>query len=149
MLSSLLLPFAIIILYFLILILGVYVILFLMTIESPIYRTDLVEMESCHCQPELYFTQNSTCDPESFEAGCAMGDGKPCVLSGCYMVDKHKQSVGFLHFINIMGLFWSYFFVMGFGDMVLASVFATWYWTFNKKILSYLTVVESFWRVTM
>lgn len=38
----------------------------------------------------------------------------------------------YIQLYNLVGLFWGTFFVMGFGQIVLAGAFASYYWTFNK-----------------
>lgn len=45
--------------------------------------------------------------------------------------------------VNVFGFFWLVFFVSAFGQMVLASVFATWYWTFHKRNLPFFAVTEA------
>ncbi|OXU26155.1 hypothetical protein TSAR_007415 [Trichomalopsis sarcophagae] len=163
-LSSLGVSFVCFLVYILILTLGVSVYFSLTTIESPDYRVYYAKnatfydqpedrmvsyKESCDCPDELGYSDDSTCDPTTFEAECYIKDeDRKCVLSGCYLHSMKSKSAGFLHLLNFLGLFWSYGFVVGYGDMILASAFATWYWTFNKKILSYLTIIEGFWRVS-
>lgn len=131
----------------LIFIVGVSVFFLLMSIETPVHRADFAPIEKCKCPIELAYWQNSTCDPSTFESRCRKPNGDHCILSGCYMVDKDSAE-GFGHFINFIGLSWSFYFFAGFNDMLLGSLFSTWYWTFNKKLLSYVNLVESFWRIS-
>ncbi|XP_058804726.1 choline transporter-like 2 [Phymastichus coffea] len=120
----------------------------LSSLESPVYKVDYADGEGCQCPTELGYSQNATCDPLAFDSQCQRETGTPCLLSGCYMLEKRAQSVGFLHLVNWLGLAWGFLLVTGFNDIVLASVFSTWYWTFDKKMLSYLSVIDSFWAVS-
>lgn len=45
--------------------------------------------------------------------------------------------------INVFGFLWGAFFVSALGQMILASVFATWYWTFRKRNLPFFAVTEA------
>lgn len=137
------------IIYLLVLLLGLKVYLALTTLESRVYQVDLANssVEACNCPVDLDYTQNASCKPRVFDDSCRTSTGEKCALSGCFLVGKERRSVDFLHFVNFLGLYWSYWFVVGLGDAVLAGTFATWYWTLNKSLLSHLTIIESFWRV--
>ncbi|KAJ8934587.1 hypothetical protein NQ314_013263 [Rhamnusium bicolor] len=52
----------------------------------------------------------------------------------------------YLQAINVFGFFWLVFFVSALGQMVLASVFAQWYWTFNKRALPFFAVTAALCR---
>lgn len=45
--------------------------------------------------------------------------------------------------VNVFGFFWLEFFVSAFGQMVLATIFATWYWTFRKRNLPFFAVTDA------
>ena len=38
-----------------------------------------------------------------------------------------------MQFVNVFGLYWGIFFFSAFGELVLAGVFARWYWVLDKK----------------
>jgi choline transporter-like protein 2/4/5 len=40
-----------------------------------------------------------------------------------------------LQWFNLFALYWSINFVTSLGELVLAGVFATWYWTWDKVLL--------------
>lgn len=44
---------------------------------------------------------------------------------------------------NGVGLFWGVFFISALCEMILASTFATWYWTFNKSNVPFFTVTTA------
>ena len=74
---------------------------------------------------ELYF-KNEKCDPEKFscpacpEASCVFHKFGPSNLEVLFQV------------YNMFALFWILFFVEALGEMVMAGVFAGWYWTMDK-----------------
>lgn len=45
-----------------------------------------------------------------------------------------------------MGAIWALYFVVAFGEMVLAATFATWYWTFHKSNVPFFTVLTGMGR---
>ena len=82
------------------------------------------------------------CDPGTFN-NCL----NTCKNASCQFFSYEKeQYVDYLHAVNIFGLFWGLFFVSALGEMVLAGTFATWYWTFNKSDVPFLTVTVSIGR---
>ncbi|KOB67587.1 Choline transporter-like protein 4, partial [Operophtera brumata] len=48
--------------------------------------------------------------------------------------------------VNLLGFFWMMFFISGVSDMMLASTFSTWYWTFKKKDLPFFTLTSGIFR---
>ena len=70
---------------------------------------------------------NEQCDQNAFscpacpEATCVFHKFGPSVLESWFQV------------YNLFGLFWFLFFIEALGEMVLAGVFAGWYWTFDKE----------------
>ncbi|KAF5306741.1 hypothetical protein FQA39_LY01499 [Lamprigera yunnana] len=66
---------------------------------------------------------------------------QPCVGSNC--PTEGGSLTIYLHVFNVFGFFWIMFFISGLADMVLASTFATWYWTFHKRNVPFFTVTEA------
>lgn len=91
---------------------------------------------------------NSPCDPNIFATSCFnVIDRKPCTYARCQFVKMDSSNViTYLHIFNVFGFFWALFFVSGLADMILASTFATWYWTFRKKDVPFFTVTQSMLR---
>lgn len=52
----------------------------------------------------------------------------------------------FVSGINVFGFFWLAFFVSALGQMVLAQVFAQWYWTVKKSTLPFFAITAAFYR---
>jgi len=53
-----------------------------------------------------------------------------------------------LQLLNIFGSFWTYWFIDSFKNMVLAHIFSTWYWTFDKKNLPIFPLTAAVVRTT-
>jgi len=53
-----------------------------------------------------------------------------------------------LHLVNMFGFLWIFWFMDAFQKMVLAHVFSTWYWTYDKKNLPMLTLTTAVVRTT-
>lgn len=52
-----------------------------------------------------------------------------------------------LQLYNLFIFFWTLFFVGALGQMILASTFATYYFTFHKEDIPFFIVASSAWRV--
>jgi len=99
-------------------------------------------LASCPTKPALA----SICSPESF-ASCNL----LCPTVKCQFV-KYTGSRDFswMQLGNVFGLFWGLSFVSAFGELVLAHVFAEWYWTRNKSLTSSLTYIrDSLFKTTV
>lgn len=48
--------------------------------------------------------------------------------------------------VHIIGFIWFYCFVTALGEMILASTFATWYWTFKKRDVPFFALATGAWR---
>ena len=95
--------------------------------ENPISKTVYKFGDSCN--PEQF---NQTCNSNS---GCKVA-GKATTLSCSFL--KYQSVVGvrgWMQWFNLFGFYWSMNFVTAFGEMVLAGVFAKWYWTKDKSQL--------------
>jgi len=91
--------------------------------ECPYNETTLLGSNS--------FLHNSPCDPVSF-IHCQ----KTCPKFECKAVNNsplYGNRSFLFHLTNLLGLYWGLFFFKGFSHMVLAMVFAKWYWTFDKR----------------
>lgn len=109
--------------------------LYLSTTGTAVYRVVLNQTE---CSA---LTNNAICNPDDF-------DNAACPSAQCKFVKMDNPSIyPLLQTLNVFGFFWLAFFASAFGEMVLASVFAQWYWTFNKRNLPFFAVTESILRV--
>jgi choline transporter-like protein 2/4/5 len=105
---------------------AVYVYLQLSTVGTPMYN---IQGSSCYCDGQQ-LSINSTCEPISFKQNCQ----KICAQARC---DLHgietnlliKLFIGYTWFEYL----WVMFFLTAFSEMVLAGVFAVWYWTMHKE----------------
>lgn len=115
----------------------VSVLLFLAGSTHPVYKA---VMDNCTCTtPNGTYKNGYVCDPETF-SDC----NRTCVSAVCQFFSYEKEKyVDYLHAFNIFGIFWGLFFVSALGEMILAGTFATWYWTFNKSDVPFLTVTVS------
>lgn len=117
----------------------VSVLLFLAGSTHPVYKP---VMDGCNCTTNTSTYKDDVCDPGTFKDCLNM-----CKNASCQFFSYEKeQYVDYLHAVNIFGLFWGLFFVSALGEMVLAGTFATWYWTFNKSDVPFLTVTFSIGR---
>ncbi|KAF5300796.1 hypothetical protein FQR65_LT09099 [Abscondita terminalis] len=104
---------------------------------------------NCRCSGEAKdYASNTPCNPNIFANNCwNIKDGMPCTLASCQFIQVESSNmVTYLHVFNIFGFFWALFFVSGLADMILASTFATWYWTFRKRDVPFFTVTHSLLR---
>jgi len=56
---------------------------------------------------------------------------------------ENSAIIPYLHVYNAFCFFWGVFFVSALGEMILASTFATWYWTFNKNDVPFFTLTTA------
>ena len=74
------------------------------------------------------YKRNDTCNPSVFNVTCSN-----CPQLSCQFTRYQKAEGGWLSnwmtWYNLFGFFWAMEFVTAFGEMVLAGVFARWYWT--------------------
>lgn len=54
--------------------------------------------------------------------------------------------VPYFHAVNVIGFFWLVFFISALGQMVLAAVFATWFWSFKKSSVPFFTLTRALGR---
>ena len=89
------------------------------------------------------YKENDTCAPDIFAAAC-----KSCPELTCQFTKYSKIGGGWfgswMNWYNIFGFLWSMELMSAFGEMVLAGVFAKWYWTWNKKDVPVCSLGASF-----
>lgn len=147
--SSILLSIFLVVVALTVLNIGFRVSLNLSSVESPIHKVHFEVIENCECSADLNYSNGSSCDPQEFNKGCRDYDtNEPCWLSGCFLVGKELKSNWIWQIVNAIAVYWCFWFVVGFSDLTLSGVFSTWYWTFNKKILNHLVMLENFWRIS-
>jgi len=104
------------------------------------YRLSSADPEASNCLatcPSSNHTIASLCSPESF-ASCQ----QLCPAVKCQFVRyTRSQDYSWMQIVNVFGLFWGISFFSAFEELVLARVFAEWYWTRNKALPSSLTYI--------
>lgn len=113
------------------------------SIEFKSYKITKELGTGCKCSEKIEFVQNETCDPLIFEAECKEDDG-PCFTSGCQFGDSDKpMHIWAMHSINALGVLWTMGFADALEEMILATVFSTWYWTLDKsQVKNFATVIS-------
>jgi len=92
------------------------------------------------------YRMNDTCSPTQFQSCASACPG----AAACQFVKYEKSSdISWQQFVNLFGLYWGVFFCTAFGEMVLAGVFATWYWTEDKNHLPGCVLGTSMWNATV
>jgi len=77
---------------------------------------------------QVYHT-NDTCNLATF-SNCS----QVCSQATCQFVKyTRNKDYEWMQFVNVFGLYWGVFFFSAFGELVLAGVFARWYWVLDKK----------------
>lgn len=127
--------------------------LFLLSIGTPhfkVYRASNFTSEVCTCTGDGkdYNTMLATCDPTIFRQNCAIqGTNSPCVSTGCFFDQiVHPTLVNYFMAYNVVAFIWIAFFISALGEMVLAGVFATWYWSIHKADVPYFVLTRSLFR---
>merc|ERR1719462_74281 len=92
--------------------------------------------------------EGDLCEPKTFNQTC----GPACPEISCQFV-KYGQNKDYvwMQMINIFGLYWGLFFFSAFGELVLAGVFAEWYWS-NDNDKSYMpscVLGSALWNATI
>ena len=86
-----------------------------------------------HDNKDEVYALYDLCDPETFEATCngpCYVNGKPTIVT-CQFTQYQKLGGlnSWMMWFNLFGFYWAMNFVTSYGEMVLAGVFAKWYWT--------------------
>ncbi|XP_045760351.1 choline transporter-like 2 isoform X3 [Maniola jurtina] len=130
---------------------GILVLMFLLSIGESAFRVvNLRNDTSCSCGG-VYTEEGASCNPLTFAEKChdtsSVGGLLPCQLASCHFTGiDNPHNVIYMHLVNLLGFFWAMFFISGVADMMLASTFSTWYWTFHKNDLPFFTLTSGIYR---
>ncbi|XP_074034090.1 choline transporter-like 2 isoform X2 [Leptinotarsa decemlineata] len=120
---------------------SIAVAVYLASIGKPLYKADVTR----GCENQSGILLNSVCDKTNFAA--VTKNLTECQEASCRFVKMQNDVLyPYLQAYNVFGFFWLAFFVSALGQMVLASVFAQWYWTFEKRRLPFFAVTSAFLR---
>ncbi|XP_049698461.2 choline transporter-like 2 isoform X1 [Helicoverpa armigera] len=127
---------------------GVLVLMYLLSIGESAFKIVNFKNDTCTCDNGIYNADNIPCDPVQFMTSCRdQNTGQACSLATCHFTGLDSpNSVVYLHLANLLGFFWTMFFISGVSDMMLASTFSTWYWTFQKRDLPFFTLTSGIFR---
>nr|XP_049698463.1 choline transporter-like 2 isoform X3 [Helicoverpa armigera] len=127
---------------------GVLVLMYLLSIGESAFKIVNFKNDTCTCDNGIYNADNIPCDPVQFMTSCRdQNTGGACSLATCHFTGLDSpNSVVYLHLANLLGFFWTMFFISGVSDMMLASTFSTWYWTFQKRDLPFFTLTSGIFR---
>lgn len=116
--------------------------LYLASVGEPVFKV-VSKTDACVCTgPAASYKNDAVCTPQIFEANCRENGGG-CINSTCHFKEINSPAlVGYFQGYNIVGFFWGVFFISAFSEMVLASTFATWYWTFHKSDVPFFTLAR-------
>ncbi|CAH0553591.1 unnamed protein product [Brassicogethes aeneus] len=108
--------------------------LYLATTGEPIYKYRTLDndtgVDKCNVVDQF-------CNP-----GYNTNSGCICKFIGTKTTAYYKYAQAY----NVFGFFWLAFFVSALSQMILAGVFAQWYWTFKKRNLPFFAVTSSVLR---
>ncbi|XP_037300766.1 choline transporter-like 2 isoform X3 [Manduca sexta] len=126
---------------------GVFIFMLILSIgENAFGVANIKNDTTCDCGG-LYTEEGQSCDPAAFALQCRDTAGGACKMAICHFMGiKNPHSVVYLHLINLLGFFWTLFFISGVSDMILASTFSRWYWTFHKKDLPFFTLTSGIFQ---
>ncbi|XP_047535659.1 choline transporter-like 2 isoform X3 [Vanessa atalanta] len=128
---------------------GVLVLMYLLSIGESAFRVvNLKNDTTCDCGG-LYTEEGVACNPAKFISQChdTRSALLPCQLASCHFTGiDNPYSVIYMQLVNLLGFFWAMFFISGVADMMLASTFSTWYWTFHKRDLPFFTLTSGIYR---
>ncbi|XP_049887592.1 choline transporter-like 2 isoform X2 [Pectinophora gossypiella] len=127
---------------------GVVVLMYIISIGDSAFRVvGLKNDTNCDCKG-VYTEDYVPCDPLTFTASCfdTSNGIRQCQQAVCHFTGiDNPRSVAYLHLVNLLGFFWTMFFISGTADMMLASTFSTWYWT-PKRDLPFFTLTAGIFR---
>ncbi|CAG5041956.1 unnamed protein product [Parnassius apollo] len=131
---------------------GILVLMYLLSVGDPAYRVvNLKNDASCDCGG-VYTEDYVSCEPLTFTQMCrdtsqGVSYQQPCRLASCHFTGiENPNSVTYMHLGNLLGFFWTMFFISGVADMMLASTFSTWYWTAHKRDVPFFTLTSGIYR---
>jgi choline transporter-like protein 2/4/5 len=90
--------------------------------------------------------EGEDCVPEKFNQTC----GPACPEISCQFVKYGpNKDYSWMQMINVFGLYWGLFFFTAFGELVLAGVFAEWYWSNDKSYMPSCVLGSAIWNATV
>jgi len=90
--------------------------------------------------------EGDLCEPKTFNQTC----GPACPEISCQFVKYGpNKDYSWMQMINVFGLYWGLFFFTAFGELVLAGVFAEWYWSNDKSYMPSCTLGSAIWNATV
>ncbi|XP_011563044.3 choline transporter-like 2 isoform X2 [Plutella xylostella] len=127
---------------------GVVVLVYLLSIGQSTFSVVNFANDTCNCNGK-YTKDYESCDPVEFTANChdSASPALPCRQATCHFTGiESPYSVTYMQIVNVVGFFWAMFFISGLSDMMLASTFSTWYWTFHKRDVPFFTLTKGIYR---
>lgn len=89
------------------------------------------------------YNVSDLCEPTEFKESCQ------CTEIECQFTMYTKPAgSSWMVWFNLFAFYWGMFFVAAFSELTLAGVFATWYWTWNKKDVP-MFVLPRFFGITI
>nr|XP_018910592.1 PREDICTED: CTL-like protein 2 isoform X1 [Bemisia tabaci] len=121
---------------------------YLYSLGKSIYKVEgLSNSSDCVCTNS--YKDGDLCTLNEWKLNChnKFSPSTPCLDAKCaYSPRESDRYIDYLHLYNLFGLLWGMAFVSGFSQMVLAGVFATWYWTLHKRDVPYFVICGSLAR---
>ncbi|CAH0722355.1 unnamed protein product, partial [Brenthis ino] len=131
---------------------AVLVLMSLLSIGESVFQVVNIKNDtSCSCHG-IYTEEGAVCNPTTFLTECRDTESPlgmlPCKLATCHFtgISNDNKIVIYMQLVNLLGFFWMMFFISGVSDMMLASTFSTWYWTFNKRNVPFFTLTSGIYR---
>ncbi|XP_044258638.1 choline transporter-like 2 isoform X2 [Tribolium madens] len=121
---------------------AICVALYLATTGDPEYKVRGMTSD-CPCFNISTIHNGTKCDPAQFKNFTCLASTLCSGVTCKFTTMNNPKWYPYLQAFNVFGFFWGTFFVSALGQMILASVFATWYWTFNKSNLPFFAVLEA------
>ncbi|KAL3276791.1 hypothetical protein HHI36_012155 [Cryptolaemus montrouzieri] len=120
---------------------AIAVALMLTTTGTPLFKLKKLNSSAQLIYPKCSLELDQICNPDNDTTTTILRDCPDLVCKLIRVV--HHKYYDYMHWFNIVGFFWYSFFVSAFGQMVLACVFATWYWTKPRYKLPFFAVTSS------
>lgn len=114
---------------------GIFVFSNQVTLSTEIFKVGGLD-NTCHCaipnQQGEFYANGSFCDPVEFSTACSKTPS--CEKAYCHFISREDSSELCLQkILNGFFCLWSLFFISALSQLILASTFAIWYWTYNKS----------------
>ena len=100
--------------------------------------------------PSCPYKSGDTCDPE--QVNQTLCDGSCNDVTVRCKFTKYATTnnlVNWMQWFNLFGFYWAMNFVTSYGEMVLAGIFAKWYWTRHKTEIPFQALLTSIFNVTV